>query len=306
MPFARQQVAALRRIGVEANAFFLESRTDLRAVLGEFRRLRARIASDRPDVVHAQFGTVTALVAVLASNRPVVVTYRGSDLNHDPSTSRLRSWTQKALSHLAALRAAAVICVSRELEGHLSWRRRGVHVIPTGVDTTIFQPRDRQEARRTLGWPEETPTILFNRGGSPIVKRADLAEAVVRAVEARIGPVRFEVMNGQYTPDRVCLAMNAADLLLLTSDWEGSPTVIQEAMACGLPVVSVAVGDVEERIAGVTPSTIAVRDPEALAAAAVAILAERRRSNGAEVAKAISHDAIAHQLVAIYRAALGK
>ena len=67
-----------------------------------------------------------------------------------------------------------------------------------------------------------------------------------------MGPsVRLEVLDGNVAPARVPALMNAADCLLVTSDAEGSPTVVQEALATNLPVVSVDVGDIAERLEGV-------------------------------------------------------
>ena len=56
-------------------------------------------------------------------------------------------------------------------------------------------------------------------------------------------------------PARVPDLMNAADCLLVTSDAEGSPTMVQEALATNLPVVSVDVGDIAERLEGVACSS---------------------------------------------------
>jgi len=56
--------------------------------------------------------------------------------------------------------------------------------------------------------------------------------------------------------------LNASNVLLLTSLHEGSPTVVKEALACGLPVVSVDVGDVAERIEGIEGCHLAVATPE--------------------------------------------
>ena len=59
---------------------------------------------------------------------------------------------------------------------------------------------------------------------------------------------------------------NAADVVLMTSKWEGSPNVIKEAMACSRPIVAVNVGDIAERTSGVEGCYVAQsRDPEELA-----------------------------------------
>jgi len=39
--------------------------------------------------------------------------------------------------------------------------------------------------------------------------------------------------------------LNASDVLLLTSKWEGSPNIVKEAMDCNIPVVATKVGDIE-------------------------------------------------------------
>jgi glycosyltransferase involved in cell wall biosynthesis len=60
--------------------------------------------------------------------------------------------------------------------------------------------------------------------------------------------------------------LSASDVLLLTSMHEGSPTIVKEALACGLPVVSVDVGDVAERIEGIEGCYVARPQPAELAA----------------------------------------
>jgi len=56
-----------------------------------------------------------------------------------------------------------------------------------------------------------------------------------------------------------------ADVLLNPSYHEGSPNVVKEAMACGLPVVAADCGDVRKRLAGCTPEAVVDRTPEVFA-----------------------------------------
>ncbi|NJO06276.1 MAG: glycosyltransferase family 4 protein [Chloroflexaceae bacterium] len=100
--------------------------------------------------------------------------------------------------------------------------------------------------------------------------------------------------------------MNAADCLLFTSDYEGSPNIVKEAMACNLPIVSVDVGDVVERLKDVQPSRIVQRDPHDLGQAVADILTMGKRSNGREIAeRELSNEHIAKRIIDVYRQARG-
>jgi teichuronic acid biosynthesis glycosyltransferase TuaC len=94
--------------------------------------------------------------------------------------------------------------------------------------------------------------------------------------------------------------MTGADCLLLTSSHEGSPNVVKEATACGLPVVSTDVGDVRQVLNGVDPSWVCEPHVDALAIALAQCLTERRRSNGCEGTAWLCQDKIAVRLLELY------
>jgi glycosyltransferase involved in cell wall biosynthesis len=257
-------------------------------------------------LIHAHFGTMTALFAALSSGfLPLVITYRGSDLNPAPPTYRLRAKARAALgrlfSQLAALRAKRIVCVSRQLRDRLWWRRAAAIVLPTGVDVEVFHPEARCLARQRLGWGEEDRVTLFHCGHDPQVKRADLADAAVEEARRRVPSLRVEILDGNVRPALVPLLMNAADCLLVTSICEGSPTVVQEALACDLPIVSVSVGDVEDRLAGVHDSTISLADAPVLGCALARMVDPPRRSNGSIKASEFCSRLLAGQLKDIYQ-----
>jgi teichuronic acid biosynthesis glycosyltransferase TuaC len=299
--FAKRQMADVSALGVEVRWFWLAERTSPWGVAREWVRLRRAIADLRPDVVHAHYGTVTALLAALAGGAPLVVTYRGSDLNGAAGVAPLRVAFGILFSQLAALRAAAIFCVSRQVRERLWWHRARAGILPSGVDAGVFRPRPRDEARAELGWDAAERVVLFNGSNRSPGKRLDLAEAASAAAARRLPGVRLEVLSGSVPAGRIATYMNAADCLLMTSDHEGSPNVVKEALACDLPVVSVDVGDVRERVAGVTPGAVVERDPERLGEALVEVLRAPRRSDGRGAIEAVRTERIAEQILAAYR-----
>ena len=193
------------------------------------------------------------------------------------------------------------MCVSRQLKDRLWWRRARGTILPTGVDPEAFRPAARETVRGELGWREEERVVLFNAGHDPRNKRLDLAENAVEEARRWSPAIRLEALDGGVAPARVPALMNAADCLLVTSDTEGSPTIVQEALATNLPVVSVDVGDIAERLEGVTCSRLAERTPEALGRALAEVLNPPRRSDGRKRADEFSSIRIARELGRLYQ-----
>ncbi len=286
MIFVRRQAESLIREGVDVRCFYLGSRTSPWTLARDYFRFRADLARFGPAVVHAHYGTVTAMFAALAcGRRPLIITYLGSDLNRPPGWRGPRAWVGRGLSQLAALKASGIVCASQGLCDRLWWRRERVTVLPTGVDCDLFRPEPREAARARLGlrkneWREGARVVLFNAGFDRRNKRQDLAERAVAMARDTLPDLRLEILSGETDPLRVPELMNGSDCLLVTSDREGSPTVVQEALACGLPVVSVDVGDVAVRLAGVTNTCIVPRDAAAIARALVEMTTFPLRTNG--------------------------
>jgi glycosyltransferase involved in cell wall biosynthesis len=94
--------------------------------------------------------------------------------------------------------------------------------------------------------------------------------------------------------------LNAADCLILTSSLEGSPNAVKEALMCNLPVISTAVGDVGELLAGVAPSWICAATVDQFASALTECMSDRRRSNGRDVAAALDEGRVARRILKLY------
>ncbi|HUQ48634.1 MAG TPA: glycosyltransferase [Gemmatimonadaceae bacterium] len=301
MVFAHSEIERIAATGIETSVFQYRTSARPDRLLREVRSIRSRIRQFEPDVVHAHYGTITAFATVVAADVPVVITFRGSDLNPSLTDGVVRNAIQKLLSNTSARFAKAVILVSRDLQARLWLQHPRASVIPTGVDLSLFKPGSRADARDKLGWSLEDKVVLFNAGTSPKVKRLDLAEQSLELLRQRIPAARMEVLRGMTPHDNLPHYMNGADCLLLTSDFEGSPDIVKEALACNLPIVSVDAGDVRERTAGVKGTALVERNPEALANAMAQVLELNERSNGRDKIAELDSGKIRDAVIQVYR-----
>lgn len=305
MIFCKRQVKSLGRAGVFIKEFFLCSRTNPYILFKEFIRLQREIKNIRPDIIHAHYGTMTAFIGAISSfisRVPLVITLRGSDLNKNPDVEFLRGLMGRILSQLSALRAERIICVSGRLREELWWKKNRAEVIPVGVNMQLFCPVPKNEARVLLGWESlNRKVVLFNNAQNRKVKRLDIAEASIAQAKRYIPNIHLEILRGDVPPEKIFLYLNASDCLLVTSDSEGSPNIVKEALSCNLPVVSVDVGDIAERLSCVFPSQVVERKPKILGNAIVEILEMNCRSNGRSIIlEQLSEERIARRIVNVY------
>jgi glycosyltransferase involved in cell wall biosynthesis len=304
LPFVRREAHALRNAGHRVEMFAFDDRSCPPAYFfARAAELRAAVRRFRPDVVHAQLGRMNALAAACgaAGLAPLVVTFRGADIDRHTRYSALRSALGVVASQLAALLASGIVCASRGIRDRVLARRwRPTLVLASGVDLNSFAPGDRAAARSRLGFGVDERIVLFVSGRNPAVTDPELAGQAVEDARRRAGALRVVVLDDSLPPEDVPHYMNAADCLLVTSKTGGSPAAVQEAMACNLPVVSVDVGDVRERLDGVSECAVVARCPIALGMAVAELLRAPRRSDGRRHAAELGIEALASRLAEFY------
>ncbi len=298
--FVREQVDSLIRAGIDVEVLAFDGARSFRNYLRVGFALRKRLKIGDIDLVHAHYG-LAGLPARMQFSCPIILTYHGSDLLGEVGPDgrytfggRLKVLLSKLLGFVVNER----IIVAEILRNRL-WRAT---LIPMGVDMGLFRPQPRPEARRTLGLDPERKYVLFVANPDNRCKRHDIAKAAV-AIVATSDPAVELLPVFNIPHDRVPLYMSAGNVLVLTSDHEASPCVIKEALASNLPIVSVDVGDVAERIAGVAGCFLCARTAKDVAAKLEAALAYDRPTNGRDKVMEVSLENTAHLTIGVFEAA---
>src|SRR5690348_13811789 len=294
--FIRRQVEFLQAAGVAVDVFHVTSAMRPTNYLRAWIGARRRATPDRYDLVHAQFGQ-SGLVA-LPKRLPLVVTFRGDDLQGIVGRDLRVTAAGRVLqtvSRLVARAADACIVVSEHMKAFLP-RSVPATVIPSGLDFGQFRPMPRDDARAHLGLPPDKRLVLFV--GNPAVERKryplarEAMDILSRSLPAEL-VVAWKVRHRD-----VPFWMNACDALVFTSMQEGSPNAVKEALACDLPVVSVPVGDVAQRLDGVAGCELCADErPETIAAALARVLDRGERIDGRSAVRELDERLLTQQVI---------
>ena len=179
------------------------------------------------------------------------------------------------------------------------FREASVQVIPYGLETEVFAPRERAEARTALNLPRDGLLVLFG-ADNPNEKRKGfllLMDALQRCagdaefgrrlrageitlvsfgppeIAAQFPELRIRTLGYVQSDARMAAAYAAADLFVLSSTEDNLPNTLLEALSCGTPSVAFDMGGAPDAITdGVTGRIVAPSgDPAALAAAILAL-----------------------------------
>jgi glycosyltransferase involved in cell wall biosynthesis len=284
--FVQEQVEGLRARGVAVDVIVVGGLRRKSSYVDGARRFLRQIGQQRYDLIHAHY-VFSGVVARLQWRAPLLISFHGA--------AEMVGWVGWLCRCLAPL-ADAVTVTSLEHRKQLG--RGDAHIVPCGVDLDLFVPVPRQEALEQLGLAPDCRRVLFVGIPRP-EKRLDVIREAVDLVRREWADVELVIASGQ-PHARIPYFMNACDVLALASDYEGSPVVIKEAMACNLPIVSVDVGDVSQVIGATEGCYICQRDPADMAEKLRWALNRGQRTNGRVTVRRLGLGATLDQILQVY------
>lgn len=305
---------------------------------------RSRVEGPCYDLVHSHYW-MSGWVGRLARERwgvPLVQTFHtlgkvkdGSRAPGDAPEPAIRTTAEERLVQAADCIIAPTVGEAAELASLYGARPDRVRILPPGVESRIFTPGDRGEARRALGF-DRRPVILFVGRLQPL-KAPDLALESLARLAARSPDLdsRLVVVGGpsgrggfrsdalRARAEQLGLAdrlqvvspvpqeelvdyYRAADVVLVPSRSESFGLVALEAASCGTPVVASDVGGLRTTVRdGTTGFLVPPGEPESFASALERLLVDRplRRhmaDAGPRFAQRFDWDRTAESLLALY------
>ncbi len=285
----------------------------------------------KPDVVHVNVLTKQGLLArwlQVNYNIPFVVMEHWS--GYLPENGNYRGFVRKALSQMILSHVKAVMPVSSKLMNamkqcglrHANWQ-----IVPNVVDDFFYNNdttnRVREgkfrflhvscfdnRAKNTLAIVEAVEQLSKRRNDFEMVMVGmgqDIFFTRSLVDNYKLASRGFMRFTGEQTPQEVKAWMDASDCFVLFSNYETAAVVLEEAAACGMPIISTPVGIAEELIDKTTGIIVPIKDVNSLVEAMSAMIDNAKKYDSIKIkerAAKYSFDRVGHQLIEIYKRAI--
>ena len=244
------------------------------------------------DIIHASDPFLSLPLLFALARKPSVITLH--EVWSDAVSFKrgfMSGLVASVVEYLSLRLVDSAIAVDERVEqaylNKYPWLKGKIRVVGIGVDSELFKPLG-SEVRSEFGLGQDDKVVLYvgryeKEKNIPLLleafalvekKRADARLVLygsgkdkkkLMAYAREIGVKNVDFRDAVSQAD-VPKILNCADVFALTSEYESCPLVVQEALACGVPVVSVDVGRCRELISVAGGGRIVPRDPRELAA----------------------------------------
>ncbi len=253
--------------------------------------LRRFLKKQEFDIIHAHY-SLSGMVASLAGAKPMVVSLMGSDV-------KASLFLKYIIRVFSLLFWKQIIVKSKDMQEDSGLKK--AHIIPNGVDFNKFRPTQKLECLQETGWDFNKQHILFAANPKRPEKNFKLAKEAFTIIKKDTVQLKTLV---DIPNEKMPHYFNAADVILLTSLWEGSPNVIKEAIACNCKIVAVDVGDIKELISNIQGCYITNFDANEIANKLLLSLNSEQKTTGRDTIKHLDSVTIANRLIKIYKSTI--
>ena len=308
-PFIKAQIDSLVKAGLNVQILDIKGYESILNYITYGKKVKQIVTEKKIDIIHAHYGYCGVTAVLAKTGLPIVLSFMGSDLLGSPDEKgniTFRGRFDRFLTKNVAKKVDRIIVKSLEMKTKVSFNIP-IDVIPNGVNFNIFKPGNKKENKLKLGFNENEFIVLFL--GDPKLNRKNYSLAKkgfdIFIENNKISNARIVAPFG-VSQSKVIEYMNASNVLLLTSYWEGSPNVIKESMACNSPIISVNVGDVKEVIDNTFNCYLVDYSENQIAEKLKLIYDNRQPSNGREKILHLDDFIIAKRIINVYEKVLGE
>lgn len=293
--FVKEQIESLQKIGVDCDIYLSNGKEEggMKAHRASIAKVRQTLKKNHYDVIHCHH-SISALILLLAGGafrNKCLVSYQNDPTREFGGTKLFR-----------VLYPFFNRVIIKNTSPYL--QKKKVVYLPNGTNADFFKPLNKEECRKELGWDMDKRYILYmdSNAGTRTQKRYDRYQEVLALLRKDYDNIEsIELTN---TPrEKIPMYMNACDLHLMTSDFEGSPNSVKECLCCNTPVVSTDVGNVMDMM-GDIPGCYVTKEKDAaeLAGCVRKVFESNEAFNGRELflAKGYGIETVAGKLKKLY------